>query len=107
WLNQLPASGACPRCGKPLVKGGYIQPVLIAEGCAACGGLWLDRGELRIVARLLGAEMAEPEVPRAPLIEPVAPPPMPPVPGTSQRREEPGTVAPAGPISPLSPNLGG
>jgi ribosomal protein L37AE/L43A len=39
----------CPKCGARLAER-LFHGVTIDE-CAECGGLWLDRGELRAVAR--------------------------------------------------------
>ena len=40
----------CPRCGGTLVEREH-QHLKIDE-CAACGGVWLDKGELQILERV-------------------------------------------------------
>lgn len=67
-LNPKPAPETCPRCGGALQKGGFISPALILEQCTACKGIWLDRDELRIVAKLVGAPPAAPPVAPAPAV---------------------------------------
>ncbi|MFP4058799.1 MAG: zf-TFIIB domain-containing protein [Candidatus Brocadiia bacterium] len=42
----------CPRCGEPLVVAEY--ELIEVDSCAACGGLWLDGGELEA---LLGSHV--------------------------------------------------
>jgi hypothetical protein len=39
----------CPKCGERLVSRRHLDVTL--EECRACGGVWLDRGELEQVAR--------------------------------------------------------
>jgi len=46
----------CPRCAKPIQRGGFLNPALIVDRCAYCSGLWLDASELRVVRKLLGVE---------------------------------------------------
>ncbi len=48
--HKDPAAAAlsCPRCAKPLVAVSY-QDVTVDQ-CPACGGVWLDRGELEALA---------------------------------------------------------
>jgi Zn-finger nucleic acid-binding protein len=37
----------CPSCRKPLRKGQYsYSSGILIDRCDACGGIWLDRGEL-------------------------------------------------------------
>ncbi|MDD5208438.1 MAG: zf-TFIIB domain-containing protein [Elusimicrobiales bacterium] len=36
----------CPRCGDKMRRGGLVNPLLLADKCSACGGFWLDGGEL-------------------------------------------------------------
>ena len=47
--HKEPADGlSCPRCAKPLAAVSY-QDVTVDQ-CPACGGVWLDRGELEALA---------------------------------------------------------
>ena len=48
--HKEPAAAAlsCPRCAKPLAAVSY-QDVTVDQ-CPACGGVWLDRGELEALA---------------------------------------------------------
>lgn len=39
----------CPRCGGQM--GSRLQHDVRTHECAACGGLWLDKGELETLAR--------------------------------------------------------
>lgn len=44
-------AGLCPRCNLPLAKKPLpSNPLLSADCCAKCGGLWLDAGELERAA---------------------------------------------------------
>jgi len=49
--HKEPAAAAlsCPRCAKPLAAVSY-QDVTVDQ-CPACGGVWLDRGELEAPPR--------------------------------------------------------
>ncbi len=38
----------CPKCGEPLKERSF-QKILIDQ-CTGCGGIWLDAGELEVVA---------------------------------------------------------
>jgi hypothetical protein len=40
----------CPRCGGTLVEREHHH--LKIDECAACGGVWLDKGELQILERV-------------------------------------------------------
>ena len=38
----------CPKCGKEMSKGECrYGSLVLADVCAACGGMWLDRGEVQ------------------------------------------------------------
>src|SRR5882724_2505062 len=43
-----PTLGLCPKCGAPLAER-KIDGVSVDE-CGSCGGVWLDRGEIQILA---------------------------------------------------------
>ena len=45
-INPGPSDLNCPRCGQKMRRGGLADPLLLADNCAACGGFWLDGGEL-------------------------------------------------------------
>jgi len=45
----------CPRCDQPL--GDRVELGLLLNACSACGGLWLDDGELRKLVRQPPAEL--------------------------------------------------
>jgi len=42
----------CPHCGEPLV--GFELEGIEIDRCVACGGTWLDTGELESIAELAG-----------------------------------------------------
>ncbi len=44
----------CPRCEKPMSRGGLIEPSLEIDHCPTCGGLWFDPGELAALNKLTG-----------------------------------------------------
>jgi len=45
-INPAPSDIKCPRCGDKMRRGGLLNPLLLADRCSACGGFWLDSGEL-------------------------------------------------------------
>ncbi|MBI5210744.1 MAG: zf-TFIIB domain-containing protein [Elusimicrobia bacterium] len=43
--------GNCPRCARAMEKKPAISnPAVTVDGCAGCGGIWLDAGELERAA---------------------------------------------------------
>lgn len=79
-LDPKPSKAPCPRCKTPMQTGGCVSPMLRVDACPACGGTWLDPGELRLVRKLLGVTeaAAAPEAPAgsaAPVPQPPDPPP--------------------------------
>jgi hypothetical protein len=46
-VTEEPHLGLCPRCGKALDEKVYLGVAI--DECAACGGIWLDKGELEAV----------------------------------------------------------
>lgn len=42
----------CPKCGEALTETGYQDQRV--DRCEACGGVWLDAGELEALARKEG-----------------------------------------------------
>jgi ribosomal protein L37AE/L43A len=38
----------CPKCGEKLVE--MTQAEVVVDECPACGGMWLDKGELETLA---------------------------------------------------------
>ena len=73
-LSPKPGPFPCPRCGGETEKGGLVSPMLVVERCKKCFGTWLDRGEIRVLRKLLGLgskteehvpEAAKPDVPDA------------------------------------------
>lgn len=66
-LDFTQGSRPCARCSKPMLRGGFINPILVVDRCAPCGALWLDEAELRVVRKLLGVtEASEAESARVP-----------------------------------------
>jgi len=53
-ISPRPGDLVCPRCKKPLTRGGLVNPLLLVDKCEACGGIWLDSHELDLVKKLLG-----------------------------------------------------
>jgi uncharacterized protein len=45
-------SRRCPRCPQALYEFTYPQTMATVDMCKACGGLWLDGGELREIRNL-------------------------------------------------------
>jgi hypothetical protein len=45
-----PALGLCPRCGAGLRQ--EVRQGITIDTCAGCGGLWLDKGELKRLAEI-------------------------------------------------------
>ncbi|MBI4346759.1 MAG: zf-TFIIB domain-containing protein [Elusimicrobia bacterium] len=68
---------ACVRCAKPMLRGGFINPMLVVDRCAPCGGLWLDASELRVVRQLLGVQNPTDAEQARPAAAAGAPPPAP------------------------------
>lgn len=69
-----PAPGAseCPRCRKPMEKGGIYDGRIELDRCLACGGMWFDAGEVEVFRRLSGLSQVvkaagEPETPLPPM----------------------------------------
>ena len=52
----------CPRCDKPLYAFAYPQTRVVIERCKACGGLWLDAGEFKLI-REAREQLPTPEEP--------------------------------------------
>ncbi|HVE14350.1 MAG TPA: zf-TFIIB domain-containing protein [Elusimicrobiota bacterium] len=52
-LKPRPGAAECPRCGVRMENGGLTHELLRVDMCQACGGIWLDQGELRIIDKLL------------------------------------------------------
>jgi Zn-finger nucleic acid-binding protein len=44
----------CPECGEPLVA--FELGGVEIDRCIACGGTWLDEGEIELIAKLAGVE---------------------------------------------------
>jgi Zn-finger nucleic acid-binding protein len=53
WRNATVTRNPCPRCRVPLEEMQYsTQDPLLIDRCPACGGIWLDSGELGKVMEL-------------------------------------------------------
>ena len=45
----------CPRCNSELVE--VVKHAVVIDHCTACGGIWLDKGELaKIISQIKQAE---------------------------------------------------
>ncbi|MBI5201844.1 MAG: zf-TFIIB domain-containing protein [Elusimicrobia bacterium] len=101
-LSAKDGERKCPRCSKPMQRGGFINPALVVDRCAYCSGLWLDAAELRVVRKILGViheTDAEKAAPAAAPLEPPKPQP---------KWESPPAPAPApGPYLGALPTTGG
>ncbi|OIO01620.1 MAG: hypothetical protein COX65_05510 [Elusimicrobia bacterium CG_4_10_14_0_2_um_filter_56_8] len=63
-INPGPSDLDCPRCGAKMRRGGLADPLLQADKCAACGGFWLDSGEIPRLKELAASRAAaEPGTP--------------------------------------------
>ncbi|MBI3299935.1 MAG: DUF4178 domain-containing protein [Elusimicrobia bacterium] len=70
--GEGPTERLCPRDGQQLVRGAAAGTIVTADRCPACGGLWLDAGEVQKLRAELkvdsligkGASQAPPPLPR-------------------------------------------
>ena len=80
--GAAPGERRCPRDGQTMVKGIVKGSQVEIDGCMACGGVWLDAGEVQKLRATLGVE----EMVKG---KADAPPPPLPVPGGSTARPSP------------------
>jgi len=52
-LKPKPSVAICPSCHKNMVNAGLVHELLRVDLCPVCRGLWLDKGELGLIDRLL------------------------------------------------------
>src|SRR5262245_17623382 len=57
-------SPACPACARPLVV--FELEGIAVDRCLACGGTWLDEGELALIAERAGLPRGETTAPKEP-----------------------------------------
>lgn len=70
-LSPGPSALACPRCGVKLLRGGLVSPLLQADKCPACGGIWLDAGEPGLLKKIAAEAAAKSAPPAAAPADPV------------------------------------
>lgn len=78
-LSPKPGATTCPRCNVKMERGGLVNPLLLVDKCASCGGVWLDPRELALLKTQLGLTGGSDSVE----VARQAPPPAPPASGLS------------------------